>query len=94
MWCPCIAGYGRYRHTYASGRTGEAPLAAFAIRGRHLVVYLDRENAEQTSLLSRLGKHTKGVSCLYFRRLADLDMSVLEQLIALSIRAARTPRRS
>ena len=41
MWGPSIVGYGSYRYTYESGRTGEAPLAGFAIRGRELVVYLD-----------------------------------------------------
>jgi hypothetical protein len=54
MWGPSIVGYGSYRYTYESGRTGEAPLAAFAIRGRELVVYLDPEGGGQKSLLSRI----------------------------------------
>ena len=81
MWGPSIVGYGSYRYTYESGRTGEAPLASFAIRGRELVVYLLAEGEEQRSLLSRLGKHSMGKSCLYFKQLADLDRSVLEQLV-------------
>jgi hypothetical protein len=81
MWGPSIVGYGSYRYTYESGRTGEAPLAGFAIRGRDLVVYLIAEGEEQRSLLSRLGKHKMGKSCLYFRQLADLDKSVLEKLV-------------
>jgi hypothetical protein len=85
MWGPSIVGYGSYRYTYESGRTGEAPLAGFAIRGRELVVYLNAEGDGQKSLLSRVGKHRMGKSCLYFRRLADLDPSVLEQLVANSI---------
>lgn len=85
MWGPSIVGYGAYRYTYESGRSGEAPLAAFAIRGRDLVVYLDCEEEQQTSRLSRLGRHRMGKSCLYFKRLADLDTSVLEQLIVNSI---------
>src|SRR6185503_18906758 len=57
MWGPSIVGYGSYRYTYESGRTGEAPLAGFAIRGRELVVYLMGEGEKQTSLLRKLGKH-------------------------------------
>src|ERR1043165_1849868 len=67
MWGPSIVGYGSYRYTYESGRTGEAPLAGFAIRGRDLVVYMLAESEEQRSLLSRLGKHRMGKSCLYFK---------------------------
>jgi hypothetical protein len=85
MWGPSIVGFGSYRYTYESGRTGEAPLAGFAIRGRELVIYLEAERDEQKSLLSKLGPHKMGKSCLYFKRLADLDRSVLEKLIAGSI---------
>src|ERR671916_218400 len=63
MWGPSIVGYGSYRYTYESGRTGEAPLVGFAIRGRELVVYLLAEGEEQRSLLARLGKHKLGKVC-------------------------------
>ena len=89
MWGPSMVGYGSYRYTYESGRTGEAPLAGFAIRGRELVVYLDAEGEEQKSLLSKLGKHKIGKSCLYFKQLADLDRSTLEKLVVNSIAEAR-----
>ena len=85
MWGPSIVGYGSYRYTYESGRTGEAPLAGFAIRGRELVVYLMTEGSQQKALLSKLGKHRVGKSCLYFRQLADLDTAVLEQVVAGSV---------
>lgn len=85
MWGPSIVGYGSYRYTYESGRTGEAPLAGFAIRGRELVVYLMPEGAGQKALLSRLGKHRMTKSCLYFKQLADLDKSVLEKLVIGSV---------
>jgi len=85
MWGPSIVGYGSYRYTYESGRTGEAPLAGFAIRGRELVVYLMTEGSQQKALLSKLGKHRVGKSCLYFSQLADLDTAVLEQLVAGSV---------
>ena len=85
MWGPSIVGYGSFHYTYESGRTGEMCLAGFAIRGRELVVYLVAEGEEQKALLARLGKHKMGKSCLYFKRLADLDKTVLEQLVANSI---------
>lgn len=89
MWGPSIVGYGSYRYTYDSGRTGEAPLAGFAIRGRELVVYLVAEGDEQKALLSKLGRHKMGKSCLYFKQLADLDRSALEKLVANSVSEVR-----
>ena len=85
MWGPSIVGYGTYRYTYDSGRSGEFPLTGFAIRGRDLVVYLMAEGQEQKALLAKVGKHKMGKSCLYFRQLADLDKSVLERLVAGSV---------
>ena len=85
MWGPSIVGYGFYRYTSDSGRTGEAPLACFAIRGRDLVVYLVPDAPDQKLLRSKLGKHKMGKSCLYFRQLADLDTSVLEKLVVSSM---------
>jgi hypothetical protein len=85
MWGPSIVGYGRYRYVYDSGRTGEMPLVGFALRGRDLVVYLDCEEQEQQLLLSRLGRHKMGKSCLYLKRLSDIDKGVLEQLVVGSV---------
>lgn len=85
MWGPSIVGYGSYRYVYESGRTGEAPLVGFAIRGREIVLYIDMQAEEQQSLLSKVGKHRTGKVCLYFKRLADLDSSVLEELVRNSV---------
>ena len=89
MWGPSIVGYGSYRYTYESGRSGEAPLAGFAIRGRELVVYVVAEGEEQRSLLSRLGKHRMGKVCLYFKQLSDLDRATLEKLVVGSVAEVR-----
>ena len=89
MWGPSIVGYGSHRYTYESGRTGEGPLAAFAIRSRELVVYVSVEGEKQQSLLSKLGKHKMGKVCLYFKQFADLDKSVLEKLVVGSIAEVR-----
>jgi hypothetical protein len=85
MWGPSIVGYGSYRYTYETGRTGEACLTGFAIRGRELVIYVATDGTGQRSLLSKLGPHRTGRACLYVKRLADLDTSVLERLVANSV---------
>jgi hypothetical protein len=85
MWGPSIVGYGNHTYTNSSGRPAEVPVACFAIRGRDLVVYVYAEGPKQKALLSRVGKHKMGKSCLYFRQLADLDKSVLEQLVVGSL---------
>jgi len=85
MWGPSIVGFGSYRYRYESGHSGESCLTGFAVRGRELVVYVMGESAEQQALLARLGKHRMGKACLYFKRLADLDVGVLEALIEQSV---------
>ena len=85
MWGPSIVGYGSYTYRYESGHSGDACLTGFAVRGKELVVYLMADNPEQVQLLAKLGRHKMGKSCLYFRRLADLDVNVLEALIARSV---------
>ena len=85
MWGPSIVGFGTYRYTYASGHSGEAPLASFAIRGKDLVVYLSCEEDQQRPLLAKLGKHKIGKACLHIRQLADIDLAVLEELVVSSI---------
>ena len=81
MWGPSIVGFGSFKYRYETGRTGEIALAAFAIRGRDLVLYLLPDAKGQAALRTKLGPHSMGKSCLYFRRLADLDSAVLEQLV-------------
>jgi hypothetical protein len=85
LWGPSIVGYGVYKYTYASGRTGEMCRVGFAIRGREVVVYVSAAGAEQGALLRRLGKHRMGKSCLYIKRLAEIDLGILEKLIVGSL---------
>ena len=89
MWGPSMVGYGTYTYTYESGHSGDAFLTGFAVRGRELVVYVMAEKPEQVALLARLGKHRMSKSCLYFRRLADLDATVLEALIVACVADVR-----
>jgi len=85
MWGPSIVGYGSYTYRYETGHSGDAALAGFAVRGKELVIYLLAENPEQLALLAKLGRHRMGKCCLYFKRLADLDVKILEALIAGSV---------
>ena len=89
MWGPSIVGYGSYTYRYESGRSGEAPLAGFAVRGKDLVIYLDVDHPAQAERLAKLGKHKMGKSCLYIKRLADVDAKVLEALVAGSVAEVR-----
>jgi len=85
MWGPSIVGFGSYRYKYKSGRTGESCLTGFAIRGKELVVYLLADGKDKAKLLPQLGPHKMGNSCLYIKRLADLDVRVLEKLVEGSV---------
>ena len=85
MWGPSIVGYGSYTYRYESGHSGDACAVGFAVRGKEFVVYIFAEDPDQIELLAKLGKHRMGKSCLYFKRLADIDATVLEALIAGSL---------
>ncbi len=89
MWGASIVGFGSYRYPLASGKLGESCATGFAVRGRELVVYLVAEGKNQSALLTTLGKHKFGKACLYFRRLADLDQKVLEQVAVGSLAELR-----
>jgi hypothetical protein len=91
MWGPSIVGFGSYHYKYATGHEGDSALAGFAVRGRELVVYTAPGFEGRDVLLAKLGKHRTGKVCVYIRRLADVDLKVLETLVAKSI--ADTKRR-
>ena len=90
LWASGIVGFGTYHYRYDSGREGDAPVAGFAPRSAHLVIYLvggftDRHEG----LLERLGPHKTGKSCLYVKRLADIDLDVLRTLVTRSMKVHR-----
>jgi hypothetical protein len=95
MWGPSIVGFGSYHYTYPSGREGDAPVVGFSPRQAANVLYgtIGCDGAED--LLAKLGKHTTGKGCLYIKRLADVDVKVLEALIEKAVvatRAAHAPK--
>lgn len=85
MWGPSIIGFGSYHYRYDSGREGDMCRIGFSPRKAELVLYLVDGFEGHADLLARLGKHRTGVSCLYIKKLADVDMGVVEALITASL---------
>jgi hypothetical protein len=88
MWGPTIVGYGQYHYRYDSGHEGDICRVGFSPRKAKHSLYLmcgsPKEEAEFAPLLARLGKHSRGKGCLYVNKLADIDLGVLEEMVALS----------
>lgn len=89
MWGTAIVGFGEYHYRYASGREGDMMRIGFSPRKQSLTLYVMPGFSSYEDLLSRLGKHRTGKSCLYVNKLADIDMGVLEQLIRSSLETMR-----
>jgi hypothetical protein len=85
MWGDSIVGFGRYHYHYASGREGDWFLTGFSPRAQNLTLYIMSGFSRYDDLMSKLGKHTNGKSCLYLKRLADIDLEVLSELIKQSV---------
>ena len=81
MWGPSIIGFGKYHYKYASRHEGDAPLTGFSPRKDSLVIYMATEFEKREELLSKLGKHKSSKSCLYVKKLGDLDIAVLKTVI-------------
>lgn len=88
MWGPSIIGFGSYHYKYASGHEGDACLAAFSPRKPSLTVYAMPMEGNQP-LLEKLGKHKATKGCIYIKKLADVDLAVLEKIITQSVKEVR-----
>lgn len=86
MWGTSIVGFGSYHYKYASGREGDWMLVGFSPRKQNLTLYIMSGFDEYDSLLKKLGKHSTGKSCLYIKRLEDVDLKVLKELVVKSVR--------
>ncbi len=82
MWGASIVGFGSYHYRYESGREGDSCLVGFSSRKGDISLYLTASFPGQDELLTRLGKHKRSKGCLYIRRLADVDLEVLEKVVA------------
>jgi len=81
MWGPSIVGYGTYSYKYASGREGDWPRAGFSPRKGAITVYCMPGFTKKKDLLAKLGPHKTSVSCLYIKRLDDVDLDVLAEIV-------------
>lgn len=90
MWGTAIVGFGSYHYKYASGREGDWMLVGFSPRKQNLTIYIMPGFKAFDKLMAKLGKHSTGKSCLYIKRLADVDEKVLEKLIAESVQYMRS----
>ena len=85
MWGPSIIGFGTYHYKYATGHEGDAPLAAFSPRKAATTVYFYLPEEKREELFSNLGKYKVSKACIYIKKLADIDIEILKQIISLSI---------
>ncbi len=85
MWGPTIIGFGNYHYKYASGHEGDAPMIGFSPRKPAFSLYVFVPTDESKLLLEELGKYKMGKSCIYVKKLSDINIPVLERLCTISI---------
>lgn len=85
MWAASMVGFGSYHYKYPSGHEGDSMLAGFAVRRTEIVIYGIGEVEGREELLAKLGKHRVGKGCLYLKRLSNVDLGVLEELVRRSV---------
>lgn len=83
MWGTSIVGYGMYHYKYESGREGDMPKTGFSNRKQSITLYIMSSFKNHDELLAKLGPHKTGKSCLYIKRLADINVEVLKEMIEL-----------
>jgi len=86
MWGPAIVGFGSYHYKYESGREGDAPLVGFSPRVNAISLYLAADFPGREELLPKLGKHKASVACIYIKKLADVDVEVLKEMVSRSVK--------
>jgi hypothetical protein len=89
MWGPSIVGFDTYHYKHEGGREGDWAVTGFSPRKSDTSIYLMEHGSNQAELLSRLGRHKMGKSCLSIRRLAEVDLAVLEEVILESVAEVR-----
>lgn len=85
MWGDSIVGFGSYHYKYESGREGDWFLTGFSPRKQNLTLYITSNFSRYEELMAKLGKYKTSKSCLYIKRLADLDLNILQELIIQSV---------
>ena len=94
MWGPSIVGFGSYHYRYASGHEGDCFLVGFASRKSALTLYITAGVERFPKVVEKLGKHKAGKGCLYIKKLDDVNLSVLEDLLKKSVDHAKATYKS
>ena len=92
MWGASMVGFGEYHYRYESGHEGDTFVVGFAPRKTDLTLYLPGAIQKSPDLLGKLGKHKTGKGCLYIKRLDDVDLGVLERLVAASVKHTKSKK--
>ena len=90
MWGSGIVGFGSYHYQYESGHKGDAPLVGFSPRSSAITLYLYFAEERKEKLLQQLGKHKTGKGCIYVKKLSDVNVDVLKEMITESVMYIRT----
>ena len=86
MWGPSIIGFGKYEYKYDSGHGGEMCITGFSPRKAAFSIYLLAGTGSSPDLMKKLGKYKMGKACLYVKRLSEIDLKILEELIKVSVK--------
>jgi hypothetical protein len=81
MWGPAIVGFGTHHYKYESGREGDSPIIGFSPRKTEFVLYLPSEFNKREELLKKFGKHKTGKACIYFKKIEDINVNVMKQMV-------------
>jgi hypothetical protein len=92
MWGPAIVGFGDHHYVYESGREGDWFITGFSPRKQNLTLYLTSGLQQFEDLMARLGKYKAGKGCLYINKLEDVDMKVLKEIIAKSVKEVKSKK--
>ena len=85
MWGPSIIGFGNYHYVYDSGHSGDAPLLGFSPRKAAISLYVFTGAAEHEHLIANLGKFKMGKTCIYVKKLTDIDAEELKKLMKFTV---------
>jgi hypothetical protein len=90
MWGPSIIGFGIYYYKYESGHSGDAPLVAFSPRKDSIVLYAGMEPDKREDMFQRLGKYKSSKGCIYIKKLSDVNLDVVREIIDESVKVSRS----
>jgi len=85
MWGTAIVGFGSYHYIYESGRQGDAPLVGFSPRKDAFSLYFSSQFKDREALLKKFGKHKTAKACVYIKKLSDIDINILKEMITNSV---------